>query len=116
MNKLFTRPLPTITTVTSLLALLVMGLLTNPTVNVTIVAVFLVVLGIFLASFGYQVALALSSTGTVEPKNRYRIMLLSIALVIGIMLRSLNSLGTPEVSLLAGLSIILYFYIGRVIK
>jgi hypothetical protein len=96
---------------TSLLAIILLMGLTNPIDNVIYTAVFFGLALVFLVSFGsFMVRL---QTGDMSPKNRYRIVALSLLLLILIMFRSAQSLSWVDGIILVLIGFGLVFYISR---
>jgi amino acid permease len=84
---------------------------TDPLKNVSYIIVFFVLLLVFLVSLG-NLAVA-AQEGSVTPKNRAKVIIISIFIVLVLMFRSAQSLSWVD-----GLALLLiifgfWFYIGR---
>jgi inner membrane protein involved in colicin E2 resistance len=95
----------------SLAALVIFASLTNPVDNVIFAAFFFGLLLVFLLSLGHF--LVRLQTGTVSAKNRYRIVAVSLVLLILLMFRSAKSLSWVDGIILALIGFGLFFYISR---
>ena len=106
-----TLKLPTISLVGSFLVLLSCILLTSPLDRVGLAIIFFAALLIFLVSLGYLVVGL--QIGRVSPKNRSRIVIASVFLLILLMFRSAGSLGWVDAIVLWAITSGLLFYSSR---
>jgi hypothetical protein len=98
-------------TVFSLLGLILLMIGTNP-VDKAVYAVFFFGLAlVFMVSFGYLMVGA--QLGEVTPKNRYRIVAISLLILTLLMFRSAQSLNWVDAIILLLISFGLVFYISR---
>jgi uncharacterized membrane protein YbaN (DUF454 family) len=101
---------PAIATLASLIFLLVFVATTNPLNNVSYIIIFFVGLLAFLLSFGSFVV-------SVQPgpagRNRYKVMILSLFIIILLMFRSSQSLSLVDGLVLVLIIFGLWFYIDR---
>lgn len=96
---------------TSFLGLVILMLSTNP-IDKIIYAVFFFGLAlIFFISFGYLIVRL--QAGEISPKNRYRIVAVSLIILTLIMFRSAQSLNWVDAVILVLISFGLVFYISR---
>ncbi|MBX4197292.1 hypothetical protein KW801_01900 [Candidatus Saccharibacteria bacterium] len=95
----------------SLLGLAVLMASTNPIDKIIYAVVFFVLALVFLISFGYWVVGA--QLGEVSPKNRYRIVAVSLIILTLLMFRSAQSLNWVDALILVLISFGLVFYISR---
>jgi hypothetical protein len=95
----------------SLAALVALASLTNPVDNVIYTALFFGLLLVFLLSFGHL--LVRLQTGEVSSRNRYRIVAVSLVVLILLMFRSAKSLSWVDGIILALIGFGLFFYISR---
>jgi hypothetical protein len=84
------------------------ALLTSPFGNVTNIIIFFVTLLAFLASLGYLIALI--GRGEVGPKAKYKIMVLSLTIVLVLMFRSAQSLSAEDILILILIAFGALFY------
>lgn len=92
-------------------ALAALMLTTNPTQNIIYAAGFFGLLLVFLISFGYW--FVGWQVGEVRSKNRYRIIAVSLILIILLMFRSAQSLNWVDGVILLLIGFGLAFYISR---
>lgn len=97
--------------IASLLAVVALMTATSPVNNLIYAVFFFVFILIFLVSFGYLFIRA--QMGEVSPKNRYRIVALSLLLIILVMFRSAQSLNWVDGVILLLIAFGLVFYISR---
>src|SRR3954462_9312284 len=98
----------------ALIALAALGLLTtltNPVDNVIYTAFFFGLLLVFLLCLGHF--LVRLQTGQVSAKNRYRIVAISLVLLVLLMFRSAKSLSWVDGIILALIGFGLFFYISK---
>lgn len=95
----------------SLLALIVLMSFTNPLENVIYSVLFFGLALVFLLSFGHLIVRL--QTGEVSSKNRYRIVALSLIILILIMFRSAQSLNWVDGIILILIGFGMVFYISR---
>ncbi len=95
----------------SLIALAVLMTTTSPVDNIIYAAVFFGLALVFLLSVGYFMVRL--QTGEVSPKNKYRIVALSLVLIILLMFRSAQSLSWVDGVILILIGFGLAFYISR---
>lgn len=95
----------------SFLALVVLMVSTSPIDNIIYAAFFFGLALVFLVSLGYFMVRL--QTGDVSPKNRYRIVALSLLLLILVMFRSAQSLSWVDglIFILFGFGLV--FYISK---
>jgi hypothetical protein len=103
--------IPAFTTFISFVVLACCTLLTSPAKNITYIAVFFTSLLVFLASFFYLIITI--RVGYVSAKNRYKIFSLSVFLMLILMFRSAQSLGTVDILVLVLIIFGLFFYISK---
>jgi uncharacterized membrane protein len=108
MNK---RRFPGSLTLGSLVALIILSSLTNPVDNIIYTALFFGLALLFLLSLGHFMVRL--QTGEVSSKNRYRIVALSLVLLILLMFRSAQSLSWVDGIILILIGFGLVFYISR---
>ena len=95
----------------SLLAIIGLMYFTNPVDKIIYALVFFGLSLVFMISFGFlMVGLQL---GEVSPKNRYRIIAVSLIFLVFLMFRSANSLNWVDGLILLLISFGLVFYISR---
>ena len=85
--------------------------LTSPVKNITWAAVFFVTLLVFLLSLGYSAVYL--QVGEMRPAYRYRIVIISIFIVVLLMFRSAETLSWLDGVVLAIITAGLLFYSGR---
>lgn len=92
----------------SLVGLAILTTATNPIDNVIYTAVFFGLALVFMLSSGFFIVRL--QTGEVSPKNRYRIVTLSLVLLILLMFRSAQSLSWVDgiILILIGFGLVLY--------
>jgi hypothetical protein len=95
----------------SLLALIVLMSLTNPVENVIYSVLFFGLALVFLLGLGHFIVRL--QTGDVSSKNRYRIVALSLVILILIMFRSAQSLSWVDGIILILIGFGMVFYISR---
>jgi uncharacterized membrane protein len=98
-------------TLGSLVALIILSSLTNPVDNIIYTALFFGLALLFLLSLGHFMVRL--QTGEVSSKNRYRIVALSLVLLILLMFRSAQSLSWVDGIILILIGFGLVFYISR---
>jgi uncharacterized membrane protein len=98
-------------TLGSLAALIILSSLTNPVDNIIYTALFFGLALLFLLSLGHFMVRL--QTGEVSSKNRYRIVALSLVLLILLMFRSAQSLNWVDGIILILIGFGLVFYISR---
>ena len=86
-------------------------LLTSPVKNIAWAVAFFVVLMVFLLSLGY--AAVYLQAGQMKPVYRYRIVIVSVFILIVLMFRSAQSLSWVDGLAVAIISVGLMFYSGR---
>lgn len=91
------------------LAVLMTG--TNPVDNIIYTAVFFFLALVFLVSLGFFTVRL--QTGQVSPKNRYRVISLSLLLLILLMFRTAQSLSWVDGIILILIGFGLVFYISK---
>src|SRR5437868_3261404 len=96
---------------TSLVALAVLMTSTSPTNNIIYTVAFFGLALLFLISLGYFIVRI--QTGEVSTKNRYRIVTLSLVLLILLMFRSAQSLSWVDGLILLLIGFGLVFYISK---
>ena len=111
INRFRASTLSAVLSVISLLGLLILVSVTNPVDKISHVMVFFLIFLIFLISVGNLLMHRIR--GEVSPKNRYRVFIVSIFLVVLIMFRSAQSLGWLEAAVLLSVMSGLLFYGGR---
>lgn len=97
--------------VASLLAMVILAATTNPIDNVNYGLVFFGLMAVFLVSAGYL--LTRMRWGKVTTKSRSRIFIASSVILIGLMLRSSDSLDWIEALVLLIIGVGLWLYSGR---
>lgn len=95
----------------SLLGLVILTSLTNPVDNIINTVVFFALALIFLLSLGHLMVRL--QIGEVSSKNRYRIVTLSLLILIVLMFRSAQSLSWVDGVILVLIGFGLVFYISR---
>lgn len=100
-----------LTTLASFVALAILMTATSPINNVIYAAFFFGLALVFLVSFGHFMVRL--QTGDVSPKNRYRIVVISVILLILLMFRSAQSLSWVDGVILVLISFGLVFYISK---
>ncbi|MGH7157001.1 MAG: hypothetical protein ACREGG_02735 [Candidatus Saccharimonadales bacterium] len=100
-----------LTTLASFLALAILMTSTSPINNVIYAALFFGLALLFLISLGYFMVRL--QTGSVSPKNRYRIIVVVLILLILLMFRSAQSLSWVDGVILVLISFGLVFYISK---
>ncbi|HVS79250.1 MAG TPA: hypothetical protein VHD84_03120 [Candidatus Saccharimonadales bacterium] len=95
----------------SFLGLVILMIATNPIDKIIYAVVFFVLFFIFMVNFGYL--LVRVQLGEVAPKDRYRIVAISLIILTLIMFRSAQSLNWVDALILALISFGLVFYISR---
>lgn len=100
-----------LTALASLAGLAVLTTATSPIDNVIYTAVFFGLALIFLLSSGFFMVRL--QTGEISPKNRYRIITLSLILLILLMFRSAQSLSWVDGIILILIGFGLVFYISK---
>lgn len=95
----------------SFLLLLLLATLTSPVRAISYAITFFTILLIFLVSTGYLV-ISLQN-GRVRPKDRYRIFIASLLILVAIMLRSAQSLNLIDAIILLLVGAGLFTYSGR---
>lgn len=95
----------------SFLALGILMATTSPVDNIIYAAFFFGLAMIFLISLGYFIVRF--QNGEVTPKNRYRIVALSLLLLILLMFRSAQSLSWVDGIILILIGFGLVFYVSR---
>lgn len=95
----------------SFIAMAVLMMTTSPVDNIIYAAVFFGLALVFLVSLGYFVVRL--QTGEVTPKNKYRIVALSLVLLILLMFRSAQSLSWVDGLILVLIGFGVAFYISR---
>lgn len=103
--------LPAATSAGSFLVLFFILFSTSPIRNISYAIVFFGALLVFIISMGY-LAIYLQN-GSVRPRARYRLLMISLMLVIILMLRSTQSLGWGDILVLVIISVLMLFYTGR---
>lgn len=103
--------LPTLFALGSFSAIATLTSLTQPLDNLSYALLFFGLLGIFLVSVGHF--LTIIRWGEVSARSRSRILIVSILIIIGLMLRSLGSLSALELVVLVLIGLGLWFYSGR---
>jgi peptidoglycan/LPS O-acetylase OafA/YrhL len=103
--------LPAVLTAGSFLALAIIVSTTNPTDKIAYAMFFFLFLTVFLIGAGYLLIRRIR--GKVSPRNRYRLFIISICLVILLMFRSAQSLSWVDGLVLAALALGMLFYSGR---
>ncbi len=98
-------------TLASFLGLVILMLTTSPIDNILYAAFFFALAFVFLVSLGHFFVRV--QIGKVSPKNRYRIVTLSLILLIFIMFRSAQSLNWVDGLILLLIGFGLVFYISR---
>jgi|SRR5579862_8519283 len=99
------------TALASFVALAILMTTTSPISNVIYAAFFFGLALVFLVSFGYFMVRL--QTGDVSPKNRYRIVVISLILLVLLMFRSAQSLSWVDGVILVLISFGLVFYISK---
>ena len=105
------KQLPAIASAGSFLFLLGFTVLTSPVTTISYTIVFFSVLLIFLVSAGYFAVYL--QNGKVRPRDRYRICIVSLLILIAVMLRSAQSLNFIDVVVLLLVGCGLLLYTGR---
>lgn len=95
----------------SFLGLVVVMTTTNPIDKIIYAVIFFVLALVFMISFGFW--LVRLQLGEVSPKNRYRVVALSLIIVTLLMFRSAQSLSWVDAIILVLISFGLGFYISR---
>ena len=95
----------------SLLGLVILMTATNPVDNVIYTALFFGLAMVFMVSLGYFVIRL--QNGEISHKNRYRIVSLSLVLLILLMFRSAQSLSWVDGIILILIGFGLVFYISK---
>jgi energy-converting hydrogenase Eha subunit C len=103
--------LPFWLSIVSFSGLVLLILTTNPIDKIIYAVVFFGLALIFLASFGHLMVRL--QTGEVSPKNRYRIVTISLIILTLLMFRSAESLNWVDAVILVLISFGLVFYISR---
>lgn len=103
--------LPALSSAGSFFGLLILTITTNPVQNIALAIVFFGGLLILLLSFGHLIVGWHS--GQVSSKNRYRIFISSVFLLILLMFKSAQSLSWVDTLVLVLIIIGLVFYSGR---
>lgn len=103
--------LPATLVVGSFLFLLLIMFLTDPIKNVSYAILFFAFLLILLLSLGHMTAYLWA--GRLSPKTRYRILIISVLLVVIAMFRSIGALNWIDLLVMTLLSSGLLFYSGR---
>lgn len=98
-------------TAASLVGIAVLMMTTSPVDNIIYAAVFFALALIFLISLGYFMVRL--QTGEVTPKSKYRIVAISLVLLILLMFRSAQSLTWVDGLILILIGFGLAFYISR---
>ncbi len=112
--KLKQKPyfLPVLVSTGSFLCLMAVALLTSPLKDIAYTALFFVILFIFLVSFGYSLSY-IRRGAPPKSKNRSRIIIISVFIVIALMFRSAQSLNLIDVLILILVVIGLLFYSSK---
>ena len=95
----------------SFAALAILMMTTSPLDNIIFTALFFGFALVFLISLGYFFVRL--QTGEVTPKNRYRILTISLILIVLVMFRSADSLSWVDGIILILFGFGLVFYISR---
>jgi hypothetical protein len=95
----------------SFAGLVLLMLSTNPIDKIIYAVVFFVVALVFLISFGHLMVRL--QVGEVSPKNRYRIVTISLIILTLLMFRSAESLNWVDAVILVLISFGLVFFISR---
>lgn len=95
----------------SLLALAVLMMTTSPVDNIIYAAAFFALALMFLLSLGYFIVRL--QTGEMTPKSKYRIVAISLVLLVLLMFRSAQSLSWVDGIILMMIGFGLAFYISR---
>ena len=95
----------------SFAALAILMMATSPLDNIIFTALFFGLALVFLISLGYFFVRL--QTGEVTPKNRYRILTISLILIVLVMFRSADSLSWVDGIILILFGFGLVFYISR---
>jgi amino acid permease len=103
--------LPFLLSAGSFLGLVILMLSTNPIDKIVYAVVFFGLALIFLISLGHLMVRL--QAGEVSPKNRYRILSLSLIILTLLMFRSSQSLNWVDAVILVLISFGLVFYISR---
>lgn len=103
--------LPAVICAGSFLCILLLAVLTSPVSAISYAITFFVILLIFLVSTGYCVVIM--QNGQIRPKDRYRIFIISLLILVAIMLRSAQSLNLIDAITLLLVGIGLLIYSGR---
>ncbi len=103
--------LPALFCAGSFLCILVLFTATSPVKQISYAVVFFITLFIFLVSAGYLIATLQS--GRVTPKSRYRIVIVSLSILILLMFRSAQSLSWVDLMILALVTGGFLFYSNR---
>lgn len=103
--------LPAAISAGSFLCLALIALLTDPVTSVVYIILFFGALFIFLLSFGYL--LVHLRKGAVSMRNRYRIFIFSVFLIVLLMFRSSQSLSVIDVLILILITLGMAFYSSR---
>lgn len=111
LKPLFRHKLNLWLTIVSLAGLIVLMLTTNPVDKIIYAAVFFGLALVFMISLGYL--LVKLQLGEVSPKNRYRIVALSLVILTLLMFRSAQSLNWVDAVIMLLISFGLGFYISR---
>jgi hypothetical protein len=110
-NQRTSLKLPALLSAGSFLIILFCILFTNPVDKVGVAVIFFAALLILFSSLGYLIVGF--QMGAVSPKNRSRIVISSVFLLILLMFRSAESLGWVDALVLLGITAGLLFYSSR---
>ncbi len=99
------------TALASFLALAILMSSTSPVNNIIYTALFFGLALVFLVSLGYFIVRL--QTGEISPKNRYRIIVLTVIFLVLVMFRSARSLSWVDGVILVLISFGLVFYISK---
>ncbi len=108
MNKI---KLPGSLAIGSFIALAVLMTAANPIDNIIYAIAFFALAFVFMISLG--VTIVRLQTGELRPKNRYRIVALSLVILILLMFRSAESLNWVDAVILILIGFGLVFYISK---
>jgi hypothetical protein len=103
--------LPALLAAGSFLLLLILGLFTSPTKNIGYVVFFFAGLFVLLVSLGHL--LVRLQTGRVSLKSRFRIILISLFILLLLMIRSAQSLTWVDAVILSLIAAGMLFYSSR---
>jgi hypothetical protein len=100
-----------LTALSSFLALAILMMATRPLDNLIFTALFFVLSLLFLTSLGFFIVRL--QTKEVSPKNRYRVVAISLLVIILVMFRSAKSLSWVDAVIFILFGFGLVFYISR---